>query len=301
MNNAVAKIESNQAVVSPDQMDLIKRTIAPTATPDELQLFFYDCQRRNVHPLDKLIHFSKRGGKYVPLTSIDFLRSRAADSGQLGGIDDAIFSEGGSFPSQATVTVYRIVSGTRCPFTATARWTEYCPQDEKQAFMWKKMPYVMLSKCAESLALRKAFPQQLAGLYANEELDQATKPVSDVAQSIKTPPAPRQEAKTPVAEDALNFDELPTKPAEKTFEQVVDEPKKPVGKPNEGATWSSVIVPKFIKKYAGSTLGEIPEKDLRWWASNYQPKPFRGEISQADSDFRAALDLALNDLSDNMP
>jgi phage recombination protein Bet len=175
-------------VVTADQLALIKTTIAKDATDTELQLFFYDCQRQGVHPLDKLIHFTKRGGKYTPIASIDFMRQRAAQTGECAGIDDAIFAGPPKSPFfMATVTVYRIVHGHRGAFTATARWTEYKP--EQNDFMWQKMPFVMLGKCAEALALRKGFPQQLAGLYAKEELDQAeaapssapedTRPITD--------------------------------------------------------------------------------------------------------------------------
>jgi phage recombination protein Bet len=154
--------------ITPEQLALIKRTIAQDATDTELQLFFYDCARRGVHPLDRLIHFTKRGGKYTPVTSIDYMRSRAAGSGECGGQDDATFAgETKQSDFAATVTVYRLVQGQRCAFTATARWPEYKPTDD---FMWRKMPHTMLSKCAEALALRKAFPQELAGLYTAEEL-----------------------------------------------------------------------------------------------------------------------------------
>jgi phage recombination protein Bet len=157
--------------VTTEQLELIKRTVAADATPDELKLYLYDCARQGVHPLDKLIFFTKRKGKYTPITSIDFMRIRAADSGDLAGSDDALFSgTPGRADFAATVTVWRIVQGARCPFVATARWSEYKPD---QAFMWEKMPHTMLAKCAEALALRKGFPRQLSGLYAKEEMEQA--------------------------------------------------------------------------------------------------------------------------------
>ncbi len=162
--------EMATTTITDEQVNLIKQTVAKGATDVELQLYFYDCRRHGVHPLDKLIHFTKRSGKYTPITSIDLLRSRAGDTGELGGIDDAQYHGTPAAPGfVASVTVWRIVHGQRCPFSASARWEEYLPQEQ---FMWKKMPHLMLGKCAEGLALRKAFPKQLAGLYAKEEMEQ---------------------------------------------------------------------------------------------------------------------------------
>lgn len=163
---------SEALAISDDQVSLIKRTIANGATTEELKLFFYDCQRHGVHPLDRMIHFTKRGGRYTPITSIDLMRTRAADTGEMAGSDDAAFITDGGKPVEATVTVYRITQGQRFGYSATARWDEYYP-GEAQGHMWKKMPKTMLAKCAEALALRKAFPKQLHGLYAREEMDQA--------------------------------------------------------------------------------------------------------------------------------
>jgi phage recombination protein Bet len=173
MTDALALAPSPAPVVTRDQLELVKQTVAPGATPAELELYLYDCQRRNVHPLDRLIHFTKRAGRYTPITSIDFLRGRAHDTGEMAGSDDPVFDKDAR---TATVTVYRLTRGTRYAYSATARYNEYVPDpgpNGRGDVMWKRMPHVMLGKCAEALALRKAFPQQLGGLYVKEELEQA--------------------------------------------------------------------------------------------------------------------------------
>jgi hypothetical protein len=115
----LAAIDTSGPVVTAEQLALIKTTIAKDATDTELQLFFYDCQRQGVHPLDRLIHFTKRGGKYTPISSIDFMRQRAAQTGECSGIGDAVFSGEPKTPAfAATVTVFRLVQGQRCAFTA---------------------------------------------------------------------------------------------------------------------------------------------------------------------------------------
>ena len=61
-------------------------------------------------------------------------------------------------------------------------------------------------------------------------------------------------------------------------------------------SWRTVIVPPFIKKYAGKTLGDMDEKSLLWWAENYQPKEYKGAIQQKDLDLREALTQAQREL-----
>lgn len=172
MSNKLALIAKD---FTPEKVDLIKRTVAQGATDDELELFLYQSQRTGLDPLARQIVFSKFNTKNGPrvsiITSIDGYRLLADRTGKYAGNDDPIF-EGEPNPIKASVTVYKLVSGVRCPFTAAARWSEYCPSDGKD-FMWRKMPHLMLGKCAEALALRKAFPAELSGLYTDTEMEQA--------------------------------------------------------------------------------------------------------------------------------
>lgn len=156
------------------KVDLIKRTVAVGATDDELALFMHQAKKTGLDPLARQIYFVKRQGKGTIQTGIDGYRLVAERSGVYAGNDDPVFEEqqGALNPAKATATVYKVISGIRCPFTASARWAEYFP-GESQGWAWKKMPHVMLGKCAEALALRKAFPAELSGVYTFEEMEQA--------------------------------------------------------------------------------------------------------------------------------
>lgn len=167
------------------QVDLIKRTVAQGASDDELKLFITICHGAQLNPFLRQAHLvpfwdTKTGtNRRMVIVGIDGFRAIAESSGAYAGNDDPKFDGEGEFngktkhPMTATVSVYKVVEGQRYPFTATARWSEYWP-GEKRDFQWRRMPYMMLGKCAEALALRKAFPKLLSGIYANEEVEQAT-------------------------------------------------------------------------------------------------------------------------------
>ena len=171
MTLSVVPAESSAVpTITTEQLELIKKTVAKDATADELRLFLHDCARQGVHPLDHLLHFTKRGGRYTPVTSIDLMRMRAAETGEYAGNDEYEFTGTPGRPGfKAVARVWRLVQGHRVAFARPARWEEYCPPPG-QDHMWRRMPHVMLGKCAEAQALRAGFPRQLHGLYAAEEL-----------------------------------------------------------------------------------------------------------------------------------
>lgn len=157
---------------TPDQVELIKRTVAVGATDDELQLFMYVAKKTGLDPFTRQIYAIKRQNKMGIQTGIDGYRVVADRTGKLAGISDPTHTEpeGGKYPLTASVTVKKLLpNGSIADFTATARWSEY----NAGGPMWAKMPFLMLGKCAEALALRKAFPADLSGVYTTEEMAQA--------------------------------------------------------------------------------------------------------------------------------
>lgn len=177
MDGARAMVERGAAVyVGPtrEEIELIKKTVAVGASDLDLKMFLYTCKKTGLDPILRQIYWIKRGDKGTIQVGIDGYRLIADRTNRYAGNDAPTFDtvEGQFNPLSATVTVWKLVGGLRCPFTATALWSEYYPGD-RQGDMWRKRPFGQLSKCAESLALRKAFPAELSGMYTHEEMEQA--------------------------------------------------------------------------------------------------------------------------------
>jgi phage recombination protein Bet len=189
-----------------EQIELIKRTIAKDHTDDELALFLNFCKAKHLDPFAREIYSIKRKDKATIQMGIDGLRARGEDTGNYAGQETFWCGEKGKWtdvwlakepPLAAKVSVYR--KDTDRPFTGIAKWSEYKPAED---FMWQKMPANQLAKCAEALALRKAFPRTLGGIYVVEELQaEDRKELPPMPQ--RTPPKPP----VPIGEESQVDDE----------------------------------------------------------------------------------------------
>jgi phage recombination protein Bet len=193
-----------------EKRELLSRTLCAGASRDEMELFFSVCDRTGLDPFARQIYAVKRwdsrAGRDVMQTqvSIDGFRLVAQRSGEYAGQTSVAFcGTDGQWtdvwlhdepPAAARVGVYR--KGFVEAVTAVALFREYAQRKKDGGLtgMWGKMPSVMIAKCAEALALRKAFPAELSGLYTAEEMSQADNPpVAPAPQShvvaVLPPPA----------------------------------------------------------------------------------------------------------------
>jgi phage recombination protein Bet len=178
MNQPLARVNGNVIAIGEqygfesDKVTLIKSLIANEATDNELALFLYTAQRTGLDPLAKQIYCIKRKGKMSIQTGIDGYRLIADRTNNYAPGRAATFeyAEDGSVYS-ATAYVMKYVRGTWHEVSATVYWDEYVVLYEgKPQNLWASKPRVMLSKCAEAVALRRAFPAELSGLYTDTEM-----------------------------------------------------------------------------------------------------------------------------------
>lgn len=151
------------------QRALVKATVAKGATDDELNLFLYRCKNMGLDPLKPgQVHFIKYGSAPgTIIVGIDGFRARAAKTGKHVGTKRGLIRDDKGKCLGAWAEVYR--SDWTHPAKEEVSLAEYSTGKGQ----WSKMPETMIKKVAEVAALRMAFPDELGGLYSNDEMDQA--------------------------------------------------------------------------------------------------------------------------------
>jgi phage recombination protein Bet len=218
---------------SPAEIDIIKHTYMPGASDDELSVFIKVCVSRQLNPFTRQIYAIKRStyrdGGYVEVwqhqTSIDGFRLVANRTGRYRGQTTPLFcGRDGAWveawlheypPEASKVGVLR--AEFDAPIYAIALWREYVQTKRggEVTAMWAKMPSVMLAKVAEALALRKAFPEELSGLYTTDEMGQADNGADDHREKRRRSTAQPAAVDNPYAGvDAIDPADPATFPAE---------------------------------------------------------------------------------------
>jgi len=165
------------------KIELLKNTICKGSTDEEFELFIHACKRTGLDPFMRQIYAVKRWDSSLKResmtiqTGIDGYRLIAERTGKYSpGREPTYQYDGeGKIISATAYVKKQTTDGTWHEIAATAFFNEYCQRTKegKPTRFWMQMAHTMLAKCAEALALRKAFPGDLSGLYTKEEMQQA--------------------------------------------------------------------------------------------------------------------------------
>lgn len=224
--SSALSVANGQEFWTPSQVAALRQVGIENASNGDLAVFLNYAQRTGLDPFARQIYMigreDRRAGttKWTIQASIDGLRIVAQRSreyaGQVGpewcGPDgvwrDVWLSD--EAPVAARVGVLR--KGFAQPLYAVALVKEYAStykdrhtDEVRLSGLWGTKPAVMIAKCAEALALRKAFPMDLSGLYTAEEaeLEDRAIAVQEEQQESVRPAAARRGAR---AEEAASVE-----------------------------------------------------------------------------------------------
>lgn len=179
-----------------EQVDLVRRTLAPELNVDELALFIAVADRSGLDVFSRQVYTFKSKGRVCIGIGIDGLRAKADETGCYAPGPEPTFTYGpdGKLES-STAHVLKYSHGSWITVSATCYWDEWAQNTPN----WREKKRHMLSKCAEALALRRAFPRQIGQLGTEREVVAmaAEHPADDAGQVIETtaepvpPPTPK--------------------------------------------------------------------------------------------------------------
>lgn len=209
-------VKASGAIATVDAVrDALRSSLYPGASDASVDMVMAYCRAAGLDPMTKPVHIvpiwipeKKERGRVVHeghmrdvvMPGIELYRTKAHRTGEYAGQDEPEFGPtvesvlDGTIirhPEWCRVTVYRIVANQRVPFPARAYWMETYATAKRDTSapnaMWRKRPFGQLEKCAEALALRKAFPEAVGAQPTMEEMD------GREFEQVHSLPAPRSE------------------------------------------------------------------------------------------------------------
>lgn len=264
------------------QVSLIRTTYAKGATKEEFELFLYKCSVLELDPMKGQIYFVKYGSNPGTIViGLDGFRSRASKSGKHSGTERGVLRDKEGRVTHGWCKIYR--NDWTQPAYEESPLTEY---DTKRG-QWTKMPETMIKKIAEVAALRMAFPDQLSGMDAHEDLRTERMEEQDMEREAKVAVL---EPALKIATDGVRDFELKINGAVPVrHEAAVDvpiEPKKQVVNHATGELKDVAVIENydtdnlarytvpFGKKHFGKSIADIGLKEAKgyaeWLRSNAQ-------------------------------
>jgi phage recombination protein Bet len=190
--SSALQVRSGQEFWTEHQLAALKQLGITNAPSGDLAVFLHYAQRTGLDPFSRQLYMIERQGRWTMQAGIDALRIVAQRSGEYAGQvgpewcgTDSVWRDvwlDDKPPAAARVGVLR--RGFAQPLYAVAIFREYAGKKSGGGLtqMWETKGALMIAKCAEALALRKAFPMDLSGIYTAEEMA--------VADTVTAGPAP---------------------------------------------------------------------------------------------------------------
>jgi len=179
-------------IYSPEDVQLMRDTICKGSSDGDFKIFLMICQRMKLDPFTKQIYAVFRKDRKLNRdvmsvqTSIDGFRLIAERTGRYapGRKPTFTYDKDGKLLSATAYVKKMTQDGTWHEIDSEAFWNEYVQytSEGKVNTFWFSKPHVMLAKCAESVCLRKCFPQELSGVYTDDEMAQASNTIETIEE-----------------------------------------------------------------------------------------------------------------------
>jgi phage recombination protein Bet len=269
----------------------VSRRVRPKES--EVDQFLLECRLRNLEPLADQIYAVWENGEMRAVATIDGMRLVAERTGLYDGQGDPEWCDGeGNWtdywsgedtPTAARVRVNR--KGTKVPTTGTANWHDFAPEGDAGAdALWNKhggKPAHMLSIRAEALALRKAFPAELSGLYTAEELGISLSAIGGGEEGESAPPVAVDVPPAPGAPPAPSFPPAASAPPPAAFAPPSAAPSPPAVVEGPGDDGPAVIVDDAEGQPSGAPARPQAKRTLAEALVSGEYERLRGELTEA--------------------